>query len=134
MKLELLEIKTGKGLAWRVVIGENKPFFNILPHSKLGLSLPISLITCASLSQKPLTETRLCPNQIFCPVNFYWGNWSPWSSCTTTCGLSYKNRMRDCNNGRHGGKTCPMSRDKETKSCNKDVSLHFNSVVLMMSR
>ncbi|KAA0186981.1 Hemicentin 1, partial [Fasciolopsis buskii] len=53
------------------------------------------------------TEARTCLVS-FCPVNGAWGAWTPWSSCTATCGAGLSQRQRRCDNPppSNGGKTC----------------------------
>ncbi|KAK3585709.1 hypothetical protein CHS0354_020276 [Potamilus streckersoni] len=38
----------------------------------------------------------------------HWGDWSPWSSCTSTCGLAIQKRTRQCDNPppTNGGQVC----------------------------
>lgn len=43
------------------------------------------------------TEARTCLVS-FCPVNGAWGAWTPWSSCTATCGAGLSQRQRRCDN------------------------------------
>ncbi|KAL9971012.1 hypothetical protein ACROYT_G023488 [Oculina patagonica] len=43
-----------------------------------------------------------------CPVDGKWGLWSPWTSCSATCGAAKRSRTRECDHppAAHGGKTC----------------------------
>ncbi|XP_067662288.1 hemicentin-1-like isoform X1 [Haliotis asinina] len=43
-----------------------------------------------------------------CPIDGNWGDWDPWSPCTTTCGEGQQTRERKCNNPRpqFGGLPC----------------------------
>ncbi|KAH8265475.1 hypothetical protein KR038_008664 [Drosophila bunnanda] len=52
-------------------------------------------------------------------VNGGWGNWSPWTPCSLTCGGGVQESRRECNNPvpEHGGKYCLGARKKYT-SCN----------------
>uniref|UniRef100_A0AAR2ITF6 Thrombospondin 1a n=1 Tax=Pygocentrus nattereri TaxID=42514 RepID=A0AAR2ITF6_PYGNA len=54
-----------------------------------------------------------------CPVNGGWGPWSPWDTCSVTCGGGLQTRNRLCNNPvpKHGGKEC-VGDSKGTRLCN----------------
>ncbi|XP_022785409.1 A disintegrin and metalloproteinase with thrombospondin motifs adt-1-like [Stylophora pistillata] len=43
-----------------------------------------------------------------CPVDGNWTSWGAWTSCTKTCGLSYRKRSRSCANPppQYGGSGC----------------------------
>ncbi|KAL3852003.1 hypothetical protein ACJMK2_015692, partial [Sinanodonta woodiana] len=41
------------------------------------------------------TETLTCNNSI-CPVDGRWDTWSPWSTCSHTCGFAVQHRQRTC--------------------------------------
>ncbi|XP_052232909.1 thrombospondin-2-like [Dreissena polymorpha] len=45
----------------------------------------------------PAVDSQLCTNQL-CPVHGNWSGWSTWSTCTETCDIGIKTRMRTCNN------------------------------------
>uniref|UniRef100_A0AAY4BUK0 Thrombospondin-1 n=1 Tax=Denticeps clupeoides TaxID=299321 RepID=A0AAY4BUK0_9TELE len=66
-------------------------------------------------------QTKPCQKSP-CPVNGGWGPWSPWDSCTLTCGGGVQTRKRLCNNPppRHGGKEC-QGEAKATQLCNKQA-------------
>ncbi|KAL3852004.1 hypothetical protein ACJMK2_015693, partial [Sinanodonta woodiana] len=53
-----------------------------------------------------------------CPVNGYWEEWTPWSSCVVSCGNGTEQRARKC----HFDSKAPKGDDchghaKETKEC-----------------
>ncbi|KAL7059510.1 hypothetical protein AAHC03_013996 [Spirometra sp. Aus1] len=53
------------------------------------------------------SETRSCL-QKFCPVDGVWGQWSPWSACSSPCGSGLRHRTRRCDSPppSNGGKPC----------------------------
>lgn len=53
-------------------------------------------------------------------VNGNWGPWSPWDTCSLTCGSGSQIRKRVCNDPapKYGGKEC-IGDAKETQFCNK---------------
>uniref|UniRef100_A0A671WLQ0 Thrombospondin 1 n=1 Tax=Sparus aurata TaxID=8175 RepID=A0A671WLQ0_SPAAU len=55
-----------------------------------------------------------------CPINGNWGPWSPWDTCSLTCGSGSQIRKRVCNDPapKYGGKEC-IGDAKETQFCNK---------------
>lgn len=52
-------------------------------------------------------------------VNGNWGPWSPWDTCTLTCGGGVQIRKRLCNDPepKHGGKEC-VGDAKDIQTCN----------------
>ncbi|KAJ9576472.1 hypothetical protein L9F63_006685, partial [Diploptera punctata] len=58
-------------------------------------------------------------NQMTCPVNGKWSDWSIWSPCSATCNNGTQIRYRRCNNPppAFGGKGCSGT-DRESKECN----------------
>uniref|UniRef100_A0A673CX17 Thrombospondin-1-like n=1 Tax=Sphaeramia orbicularis TaxID=375764 RepID=A0A673CX17_9TELE len=55
-----------------------------------------------------------------CPINGNWGPWSPWDTCSLTCGGGQQTRKRLCNDPvpKYGGKDC-VGDAKDTQTCNK---------------
>uniref|UniRef100_A0A8C3B246 Thrombospondin 1 n=1 Tax=Cyclopterus lumpus TaxID=8103 RepID=A0A8C3B246_CYCLU len=55
-----------------------------------------------------------------CPINGNWGPWSPWDTCTLTCGSGNQTRKRMCNDpaAKYGGKEC-VGNAKDIQMCNK---------------
>lgn len=53
-------------------------------------------------------------------VNGNWGPWSPWGTCTLTCGGGVQTRKRLCNDPEplHGGKEC-VGDAIDRQMCNK---------------
>lgn len=49
-----------------------------------------------------------------------WGPWSPWATCSATCGGGIKTRMRECNSPQpqHGGRKC-IGEANDEAGCNK---------------
>ncbi|XP_039253166.2 coadhesin-like isoform X2 [Styela clava] len=45
---------------------------------------------------EPLTESRICNNNVECVEEGRWGDWGPFSACSTTCGPGTKTRFRIC--------------------------------------
>uniref|UniRef100_A0AAQ5ZBS5 Thrombospondin 1b n=1 Tax=Amphiprion ocellaris TaxID=80972 RepID=A0AAQ5ZBS5_AMPOC len=64
-------------------------------------------------------QTEKCQKSA-CPINGNWGPWSPWDTCTVTCGGGGQTRKRLCNDPapKYGGKEC-VGDAKETQKCNK---------------
>lgn len=61
-----------------------------------------------------------CPTEvIWCPQDFYWKEWTPWSFCNVNCGSGNQTRTRFCADGIHGGAPCPKDQksEKEAKEC-----------------
>ncbi|XP_073782551.1 adhesion G protein-coupled receptor B1 isoform X25 [Danio rerio] len=46
-----------------------------------------------------------------------WGEWTPWSLCSSTCGRGYRERNRSCKPPQFGGNPCDGP-EKQTKFCN----------------
>lgn len=57
-----------------------------------------------------------------CLVNGGWGPWSPWDTCSATCGGGVQNRKRLCNSPlpKYGGKDC-VGDGTATQLCNKQA-------------
>ncbi len=52
----------------------------------------------------------------------YWGQWTPYSCCTTTCGKGLQMRSRECNNPAPGigGQPC-QGAFEEVQYCNEQT-------------
>lgn len=74
--------------------------------------------TCAG----PKEMTRICNDDVWCPVNGGWTSWSDWRKCSVTCGGGTQTRSRSCNNPpvAHGGKNC-SGPNEMTQNCNDDI-------------
>lgn len=70
------------------------------------------------------TETVDC-NDVKCPVDGEWGDWSAWSECSTTCSGGLKARTRMCDNPPpDGGAICDgfvTEVDVQNETCNSHV-------------
>ncbi|XP_033872721.2 thrombospondin-2-like isoform X1 [Acipenser ruthenus] len=64
-------------------------------------------------------ETQRCDADP-CPIDGGWGPWSPWATCSNTCGGGLQGRSRICNSPmpQYGGKKC-LGESKENELCNK---------------
>ncbi|KAL6105885.1 thbs1 [Pungitius sinensis] len=64
-------------------------------------------------------QTEICQKSP-CPVNGGWGPWSPWATCTVTCGGGVQNRKRLCSDPvpKYGGKDC-VGDASVSQVCNK---------------
>ena len=66
-------------------------------------------------------------------VDGKWGHWSPWTSCSATCGAAKRSRTRECDHppAAHGGKTCegPEKQEEYCKlePCMSKFSIRFLS-------
>merc|ERR1719193_2994016 len=61
-------------------------------------------------------ETKQCEIK-HCPINGQYTLWSPWGSCSATCGKGLRLRQRTCNNPApaFGGKPCAHGFDQTEK-------------------
>jgi len=51
-----------------------------------------------------------------CPVDGSWVSWTPWSSCSQSCGRGRATRTRSCSAPKAGGKPC-LGKGQESKDC-----------------
>ncbi|XP_078374376.1 SCO-spondin-like [Oculina patagonica] len=67
-------------------------------------------------------DIRVCNDNVPCPVDGNWCEWSEWSTCTKTCKKGSQLRTRKCNSPspQYGGKTCD-GKPKENRTCNEKV-------------
>lgn len=72
----------------------------------------------------PLQGSTICDRQLCLSVkqDGGWSHWSPWSSCSVTCGDGVITRIRLCNSPspQMNGKPCE-GEARETKACKKDA-------------
>jgi len=89
----------------------------VTPSAHGGASCPI------------LDETRHC-NDLPCPVDCEVSTWSPWSSCSKSCGFGEIERKRSVTRGRSPrGSACPVLHQREP--CNE---FHCQVVVNIITR
>uniref|UniRef100_A0A672HD24 Thrombospondin-1 n=1 Tax=Salarias fasciatus TaxID=181472 RepID=A0A672HD24_SALFA len=64
-------------------------------------------------------QTKVCKKSP-CPINGGWGPWSPWDTCSVTCGGGTQMRKRLCSDPapKYGGKDC-VGDASVTQLCNK---------------
>lgn len=70
----------------------------------------------------PPEETVFCNTEI-CPIDGGYGEWSPFTICTKTCGGGLRVRSRNCDNPypQHRGKNCSrFGEAREIVICNKE--------------
>ncbi|XP_035696727.1 uncharacterized protein LOC118430123 [Branchiostoma floridae] len=68
----------------------------------------------------PAVETRRC-NEMPCPADGRWSEWSEWGQCSVSCGGGIANRTRACDNPAPGwgGRDCEGN-DTEIQGCGSD--------------
>ncbi|XP_053376701.1 SCO-spondin-like [Mercenaria mercenaria] len=66
-------------------------------------------------------QADLCNTQ-HCPIDGHFTDWSPWQSCSATCGTGTKERLRSCTNPppSNGGDDC-SGPSKDTDTCYEAV-------------
>uniref|UniRef100_A0AAY4DZU5 Thrombospondin 2 n=1 Tax=Denticeps clupeoides TaxID=299321 RepID=A0AAY4DZU5_9TELE len=64
-------------------------------------------------------ETQRC-DATPCPIDGGWGPWSPWATCSATCGGGNRGRSRVCNSPRpqYGGRRC-QGEARDSEACSK---------------
>ncbi|XP_078262496.1 thrombospondin-1 [Rhinoraja longicauda] len=101
------------------------------PWSSCSVSCGIGVITRIRLCNSPMPqmggnecvgkkrETEKC-EQVQCPIDGRWGIWSPWNTCTVTCGGGIQESTRLCDSPapKHGGKKC-VGQPRKTQPCKK---------------
>lgn len=92
-------------------------------RSVRSLNAQVSPTIC-SLQGRLTTQSKdinlSCFLLVFSVVNGNWGPWSPWDTCSLTCGGGLQTRKRLCNDPapKFGGKEC-VGDAKDTQMCNK---------------
>lgn len=61
-------------------------------------------------------------------VDGEWSDWTPWSTCTATCGGGTRKKNRTCSEPKYGGKYCD-GEEAETDMCNVDPCPGNNSAL-----
>ncbi|MGH0137847.1 UNVERIFIED_CONTAM: hypothetical protein FKN15_020680 [Acipenser sinensis] len=82
-----------------------------------GRSCDATSNTCGG----PSIQTRRCSlGKCDSRIDGGWGPWSPWATCSNTCGGGLQGRSRICNSPmpQYGGKKC-LGESKENELCNK---------------
>lgn len=90
-----------------------------------GRGSKIRIRTCSNPA--PVNGGRDCPGAVYdstscllkeCPVNGGWTRWSPFTPCTTTCGVGYQTSTRTCTNPspQFGGQPC-TGNNNDTRVC-----------------
>ena len=74
-------------------------------------------ISCIILVSVYGIQWREC-NIPLCPSDGFWSEWTPWSSCTTTCSGGYQRRDRICLGLQNGGQDCEGS-DHGLRACSE---------------
>ncbi|XP_077287306.1 hemicentin-1-like [Arctopsyche grandis] len=65
------------------------------------------------------TEVTYCL-QRYCPVDGGWGQWNAWSSCSSSCGVGQRKRIRECN------QPIPKWKGKSCKGANLQIEQCIN--------
>jgi len=63
--------------------------------------------------RKQLSEQIRTCNVQGCPVDYKWGSWCMWSSCSVSCSQGTKTRSRVCYPAKDGGAECPDKRKEK---------------------
>ena len=75
-------------------------------------------MTCPGVSPPNITRLLLLQEVTNCPLPCIWATWSPWSSCATTCGPTFRSRSREVLvEAAWGGEPCNTVDKEEKKFC-----------------
>ncbi|XP_013387914.1 SCO-spondin [Lingula anatina] len=67
-------------------------------------------------------EERACILSVPCAVDCKCGDWTPWSTCSASCGPGgVETRTRSCQDGLYGGKLCLPTDYKQERTCVNNV-------------
>nr|XP_022286228.1 semaphorin-5A-like [Crassostrea virginica] len=108
---------------------------------------PVDHIDCVdnscTCSLKRITTTPPPTTTTTTTIDGHWSDWMHWSSCSATCGIGTKTRLRICNNPAplNGGENCFGNVSEmqycdeaicqvgpECPTCDVDLNCHWNSV------
>ncbi|XP_024120845.1 properdin [Oryzias melastigma] len=75
------------------------------------------------------SQSEICNDLPFCPVDGSWGSWSSFSSCPVTCGVGLQESVRRCDSPtpKYGGRQCTGER-RVTKTCLTQVHCPVHGV------
>nr|XP_023660300.1 SCO-spondin [Paramormyrops kingsleyae] len=67
-------------------------------------------------------QRQPCPSVTFCPVNGFWGSWSPWTQCDVCAGVSTRSRICSSPPARFGGLPCP-GETRQSRGCHDNGTI-----------